>query len=128
MRLEDYQRLVAETEEQIEAFSARVHNVISSAAEQPVRARSSDGLAVAVVSGDGRQVLDINLPQGLGDFTRPAWALTEDLDTTCRAIVEAVNKARNNASTIGIEQLRQEFPDAYDLLTDLNPDGNQPAR
>lgn len=119
MELEDLRDLLARTDDQIAALRARVRGVIWEAEEESHTARSHDGLAVAVVSGNGQEVLDLSLPQGLGDFGRPAWALADDLDAACRAIVEAVNSARHSAAVAGIDKLQQEFPDAFDLINDL---------
>ncbi|MFI2279272.1 hypothetical protein [Nocardia beijingensis] len=121
MQHDDLMRLLDETDRQIEAFRARVRGVMFEVEDESHTARSKDGRAIAVVSGDGRQVQDISLPYGLGDMSRPAWALTDDLNTTCQAIVDAVNSARRTASVSVFEKLREEFPEAFDLLTDLQP-------
>ncbi|MEV6258199.1 hypothetical protein AB0L97_33585 [Nocardia sp. NPDC051911] len=121
MQHEDLMRLLDETDRQIATFRARLRGVMFEVEDESHTAHSSDGRAIAVVSGDGSRIKDISLPYGLGDTSRPAWALTDDLNTVCQAIVDAVNSARRTASVSVFEKLRDEFPEAFDLLTDLQP-------
>ncbi|WP_153411278.1 hypothetical protein [Nocardia macrotermitis] len=118
MEIEEWRRVVIETDNQIEALRARIARTVSVDAES-FTARSSDGEAIATISADGQRVLNVTLSNGFGSLDRPAWALSGDLDRVCRAIVEAINGARRNASLAVVENLRQEFPEAFDLLTDL---------
>ncbi|MET7771605.1 hypothetical protein [Nocardia sp. NPDC005366] len=121
MQRDQLNELVERTYHQLAAFEARANNVLSEASAECFTEYSGDRRALAVVSGDGRHVLDIRLTHGFGDLSRPAWALADDLDEACRGIVEAINAARHVATRNSIDHLAREFPEAFELLNDLRP-------
>ncbi|MFC6011526.1 YbaB/EbfC family nucleoid-associated protein [Nocardia lasii] len=57
---------------------------------------SRDGLATATVSSDG-SVRDIYLPKGFGNRNLPDWQFSNEVDFIARAIVQAVNMAKERA-------------------------------
>ncbi|QIS09184.1 YbaB/EbfC family nucleoid-associated protein [Nocardia arthritidis] len=129
MEIDDVARIFAETQEQIAALQTRISETLSGFEQQTFEGRSADGRAIVVVAPDG-MVRRIELPGGLGNDSVPAgqrfneltWGSSgSDLALTCRSMVEAINTARKSAVQTGIAVLREEFPQAFDLLTDLEP-------
>ncbi|MBF6072179.1 YbaB/EbfC family nucleoid-associated protein [Nocardia farcinica] len=111
--------LVNKTFDQIKAFEDRAHSALLHASTQSFTGTSRDKQVTATVSGDGRMVLGVRLERGFGDLSRPAWALADDIDIACAGIVEAIRDARRQAVSNSIQQLAREFPEAFELLKDL---------
>ncbi|MCA2209279.1 YbaB/EbfC family nucleoid-associated protein [Nocardia rosealba] len=111
--------LLDQIHNQIDAFHTRASSAISGASHESFTGYSNDRRVKAVVSNDGRTVLDIELKAGFGDLNRPAWLLADDVDLTCRGIVEAINAAREGAAERSTTALAEEFPEAFELLKDL---------
>ncbi|MFC9660556.1 hypothetical protein ACFVJ5_09975 [Nocardia sp. NPDC127606] len=119
MHREELGELLDRIHNQLNAFQARASSAISTASRDSFTGYSNDRRVMAVVSGDGRTVLDIRMKQGFGDLNRPAWLLADDIDLACRGIVEAINSARREAVDQSVEALTKEFPEAFELLKDL---------
>ncbi|MEV0539707.1 YbaB/EbfC family nucleoid-associated protein [Nocardia salmonicida] len=116
---EELGELLDQIHNQLDAFRVRATSVISTASRESFTGYSNDRLVIAVVSGDGRTVLDIRMKQGFGDLNRPAWLLADDVDVACRGVVEAINSARKEAVDQSVKALADEFPEAFELLKDL---------
>lgn len=116
---EELGELLDQIHNELDAFQARGSRAMSIASRESFTGYSKDRLVMAVVSGDGRTVLDIRMKQGFGDMSRPAWLLADDIDIACRGIVEAINSARKEAVDHSVKALADEFPEAFELLKDL---------
>ena len=116
--LEDFRRLQEQGDRQLAAVRRRVEGVEHDGAGLSFTATSGGGEATVQVTSTG-VVTNISLASGFGDLNQPAWLLADDIDNVCRAVVEAVGRARSKASEEMRGRFAQAFPDAYDLLDDL---------
>ncbi|MGF0319204.1 hypothetical protein [Nocardia fluminea] len=92
-----FDRLRAVAQQRIETAMAEVRAQIFAGV-------STDRSATARVSSSG-VVLSIELTRGFGDFGQPAWMVADTVNSTARAIVEAVKAARTAAAGAVARQL-----------------------
>lgn len=92
-----FERLRAVAQARIDAAMAEVRS-------RTFTGISSDRSATVRVSSSG-VVLDIQLSNGFGDLRQPAWVIADRVNSTARAIVEAVNAARDAAAGAVASQL-----------------------
>ncbi|MFF3227180.1 hypothetical protein ACFYV7_30585 [Nocardia suismassiliense] len=95
-------------ERQRDITRGRIDAVMASMGSMLFTGVSSDRAAVASVSSSG-DVVDIRLPKGFGDLTRPSWVVADDINSVAAAIVEAVNAARFNRAETVAGRLADEF-------------------